>query len=362
MINKKREKRRLLDVLPEVITALNETIKGYPELEKRAQHNLLKNLQSGVTFPNGIIMTPIEQIWIDYSVQRDIKHKHVAKILDRFDPRICMPAAGVRIAGDESDRIYVYDGQHRLVVLALLGIKQVPICVVETAELTFPAKAFEICNDSGIAKASKGDIHRTLLYRWEHGNDLDKDDPKVKNAKKMQSVFDECDIDLEDKRLRKSEALKGDSPHFFSHFLYAEKGIAEGREVLKNILSAMKTVYKDEEEIDQGVYIGLLEMVKRARVDHMLDELPEGWMIDLLKVVKSALGTAEHTHKISQAQWQHTRGTSWDAPVAMCNVLREVFKLKASEELKQKIHPPFVANVNVGILDGNLHPQFRFLA
>jgi len=358
---KKREKRRLLDVLPEVITALNNTVKGYSELAKRAQHKLTADINLGKNFPDGIITTPIEEIWIDYSVQRDIKHKHIAKMLDRFDPRICMPAAGVKIKGEE-DKIYVYDGQHRLVVLALLGIKEVPICIVKTSQPTFPAMAFEICNDSGIAKASKGDIHRTLLYRWNNGDDLDRDDSKVKSAYKMQSVFDECNIDLEEKRVRKSENLKGDSPYFFSHFDYAEKGIAEGRDVLKNILTAIKTVYADEEEIDQGIFIGLLEMVKRARVDHMLDELPTGWMIDLLKVIKSSLGTAQHTHAVAKLQWQHTRGTSWDAPVAMCNILREVFKLKANDSLKQKIHPPFVANVNVGILDGNLHPQFRFLS
>ena len=115
---------------------------------------------------------------------------------------------------------------------------------IETEEKTFPAYAFEVCNDSGIAKASKEDIHRTLLYRWEHGTDHEREDPRVKKAHKIQTVFDECEIDLEGQRIRKSDKLKGEKDHFFSHFQYAHFGFDEAKgQELKKILNAIKTVY-----------------------------------------------------------------------------------------------------------------------
>ena len=148
----KREKRRLLDILPEVKTALATSIKGWDGILKGAKNKLKKDLTAGKNFPQGVQAIDISKIWIDYSVQRDIKHKHVAKIIERFDPRIAMPSAGVKLLnGAEDDRIFVYDGQHRLMVCALLDIKEVQVCVIKTPEKTFPAYAFEVCNDSGIA-------------------------------------------------------------------------------------------------------------------------------------------------------------------------------------------------------------------
>ena len=47
----------------------------------------------------------------------------MAKIIERFDPRICMPAAGVKLLTEDSDKVYIYDGQHRLMVCALLGMQ-----------------------------------------------------------------------------------------------------------------------------------------------------------------------------------------------------------------------------------------------
>ena len=249
-----REKRRLLDILPEVQTALANTVKGWDGILKGAKNKLQKDLDKGKNFPQGVQVIDIGKIWIDYSVQSDIKHKHVAKIIERFDPRICMPAAGVKLVnGTDDDRIFVYDGQHRLMVCAILGIKEIQVCVIETEEKTFPAYAFEVCNDSGIAKASKEDIHRTLLYRWEHGTDEEREDPRVRKAHKIQSVFDETGIDLEGQRIRKSEKLRGSQKHFFSHFQYAHFGYDEiGIVEMKNVLNAIKSVYDNEEEIDQG--------------------------------------------------------------------------------------------------------------
>ena len=80
-----REKRRLLDILPEVQTALSNTVKGWDGILASAKNKLQKDLAKGKNFPQGVQVIDISNIWIDYSVQRDIKHKHVAKIIERFD-------------------------------------------------------------------------------------------------------------------------------------------------------------------------------------------------------------------------------------------------------------------------------------
>ena len=77
-----REKRRLLDILPEVKTALATSIKGWDGILKGAKNKLKKDLTAGKKFPQGVQAIDISKIWIDYSVQRDIKHKHVAKIIE----------------------------------------------------------------------------------------------------------------------------------------------------------------------------------------------------------------------------------------------------------------------------------------
>ena len=75
-------------------------------------------------------------------------------------------------------------------------------------------------------------------------------------------MFDECEIDLEPKRVRKSPGKCGPNKHYFSHFDYAYKGIKmSGEQGLKDALKAIKEVYGDEEggEINQGLFIGLMK-------------------------------------------------------------------------------------------------------
>jgi hypothetical protein len=353
-----REKRRLLDILPEVQTALASTIKGWDGILKGAKNRLKKDIKAGKNFPQGVQAIDISNIWIDYSIQRDIKHKHVAKIIERFDPRICMPAAGVKLLTEDSDTIYIYDGQHRLMVCALLGITEIQVCVIETEEKTFPAYAFEVCNDSGIAKASKEDIHRTLLYRWEHGTEQEREDPRVRKAHKIQSVFDVSGIDLEGQRIRKSDKLKGNNPHFFSHFQYAHFGYDEiGMSEMQKVLNAIKKVYTDEEEIDQGLYIGLVDMIRIAKAEQELEDMPDGWMETVLKVIKRATGNAKNFTQCTREQWQHHNGTAMEGPKGMCNTMREVYKKYHDKE--EYVNVPHHQNCKVGVIDDNICARFQ---
>jgi hypothetical protein len=61
--------------------------------------------------------------------------------------------------------------------------------------------------------------------------------------------------------------LRGDHNYFFSHFKYAQKGIELDPKgsTLNAILAAIKQVFPLQEEIDQGVFIGLYELQRLAR-------------------------------------------------------------------------------------------------
>ena len=66
---------------------------------------------------------------------------------------------------------------------------------------------------------------------------------------------------------RASDNLRGDNDYFFSHFKYAQKGIELDPKgaTLHTILEAVKETFPLQEEIDQGVFIGLYELQRYAR-------------------------------------------------------------------------------------------------
>tara|TARA_R110000803_G_C11970123_1_gene319633 strand:- start:652 stop:1794 length:1143 start_codon:yes stop_codon:yes gene_type:complete len=331
MKNNKRPPSQLITLASEV----RDDIYGYKGGAENFQEAISKYKTSPQydNFPKNVEKVSVDSVWIDHSVQRDIKAKHIKRMMDRFDPRLCMPAAAVTHP-DHPDRYMVYDGQHRIMTCHLLGITEVPVCVVSETNQAFPAYAFEICNDSGIAKASKEDIHRTLLHRWNVGDEHDREDAKVRLAHRVQEVFDSCGIDLEGQMTRKSAKKRGDNQHFFSHFQYAYLGYEELKRApgrLAGILNAIKTVYPDQEEIDQGLYIGLVEAVKRGLKDpvdwaHIVDK--DQWMIDMLKVIRYATGPdAKNFTQESRKQWDHvTNGLPVEGSKTMLQIMYEVFK------------------------------------
>ena len=142
----------------------------------------------------------------------------------------------------------------------------------------------------------------------------------------MQDQFDAAGIDLQDKGSRASDNLRGDNDYFFSHFKYAQKGIEvddKGR-VLLDILESIKGAFPLQEEIDQGVYIGLLELHKLSKAE--TSTLPEGWMRKLLDTVKKSFKSSSLIHAKAKVQWEHVNpGSTWSAPSAMSNFLRELY-------------------------------------
>lgn len=310
----KRLTRKLTDVAQEVEQTLkahfNVTANDLDTWRARAR-------AQGHGFPDSR-MSKIQDLWIDYEVQRDVIHDHVRNIAKNWDPRICSPGSACRTNG----KIYLYDAQHRTVAAAILGYTEIPCAIVETNDPNFPSYAFEMLNDTGVRRLGPGDLHRNALVRFKNGSR----DIKNVRARTLQDQFEKLGIDLEDKSTRKSPGLRGDNDYYFSHFKYAYKAIeADGSgKVLYAILDAIKSVFPLQEEIDQGVFIGLLELSKLER-DNPSAAQPAGWMKTLLESIKPTFKSSAIVHAKAKTQWTHFKGqgVTWTAPTAMSNFMRE---------------------------------------
>lgn len=322
----KRITRQLSEVVADVRTAL--------EAEFRITQEVLDSYRArvdgnGHSFPTGSHMINIDDLWIDYEVQRDVIPKHVIAIMKAYDPRLCGPASACRIEGNanvDSNKVFTYDGQHRTVATALLGYAQVPCNIVITDDPAFPSYAFEQLNETGVKKLTPGDLHRNALTRFKLGSTEEKN----VRARTLQDQFDALNIDLEDKGTRKSANLRGDNDYYFSHFKYAYKGIEldKSGKTLYQILDAIRSTFPLQEEIDQGVYIGLYEL---ARLDSR-QELPEDWMGMVLRGVKKYFNSSATVHSKAKLQFAHVNpGASWSAPSAMANFLRELYIMSGGQ-------------------------------
>lgn len=312
--------RKFLDVVEEVRGILQTDFNVTPEDIQAMRERVDGN---GHDFPEGTHFVELEDLYLDYEVQRNAIPKHILKIMRNFDPRLCGPASACSLESEEY--ITLYDGQQRSVAMALLGYTSVPGTVVHTDDPAFPSYAFEMLNETGIKKLTPGDLHRNALTRYKLGSR----EEKSVRARNMQNQFDLNFIDLEDKGTRKG-SNRGSNDYFFSHFKYAYKGIDVDTtgSVLNDILGAIVKVFPLQEEVDQGVYIGLYEL---ARLDQM-QELPEGWMIDVLQKVKQTFNSSSLVHTKGKVQWAHTRpGATWSAPSAMSNFLRELYIINGGE-------------------------------
>jgi hypothetical protein len=322
--------KRLTRKLSEVIAEVKLTLAAEHGITQEQLDALRARVNAnGHTFPKGSMMLPIDLLWIDYEVQRDVIIKHIVSIIKRYDPRLCSPASACTDIFDVDNQrspIMTFDGQHRTIATALLGFDTIPCIVVETNDIQFPSYAFEECNTS-TKRLGPQDLHRNALTRYKLGSR----EQKNVQARVLQDQFDANGIDLEDKKARNNVNLRGDNDYFMSHFKYAYKGIeidGSGK-TLYNILNAIKSVFPLQEEIDQGVYIGLHEL---ARLDQNHQELSEGWMVDVLKQVKKSFSSSRVVHDKAKRQWEHVNpGATWSAPSAMANFLREVYMMNGGK-------------------------------
>ena len=341
----KRLTRKLTDVAREVENQLkahyNVTQK---ELDawRQAAHVSFKNNP----FPDSK-MVSIDDLWIDYEVQRDVLHKHIINIIKKWDARICSSVSACQLLG--VDRVETYDGQHRTIAAAILGFVEVPCAVVFTTDKNFASYAFEKLNDTGVKRLNPGDLHRNALVRYKNGSR----ERRNLLARTMQDQFDRLGIDLQDKSSRNSDTLRGDNDYFFSHFKYAQKAIEvdNSGKVLFTILTAIRDVFPIQEEIDQGVFIGLYELHRIAGAE--LQNLPSDWMKAVLSTVKDTFKSSHLIHSKAKVQWEYKNpGATWSAPSAMANFLRELY-IRNSGTTNLPYHGE---GAKMGIIDDNVAP------
>lgn len=340
----KRLTRKLTDVVQEV----EQQLKAHFNITARQLETWRSRAQNlGYAFPQSTTVA-IDELYIDYEVQRDVLHKHIINIMKNWDPRVCSPGSACRIKGKKW--IYLYDAQHRTVAAALLGYSVIPCAVVETEDPNFASYAFELLNDTGVKRLTPGDLHRNALVRFKNGSG----DKRNIDARTMQDQFDQLGIDLQDKNSRQSDNLRGDHDYFFSHFKYAQKAIEldDSGRVLRAVLEAIRSVFPLQEEIDQGVFIGLYELQRLAGTTPNV-KLPQDWMRTVLESCKTIFKSSHLIHAKAKIQWEHSHpGAGWNAPLAMSNFLRELHMHTGG-----KVNLPFHgAGSTVGMQDNNIAP------
>jgi hypothetical protein len=107
-----------------------------------------------------------------------------------------------------------------------------------------------------------------------------------------------------------------------------------------------------QEEIDQGVFIGLCELQRLVGTTGNV-KLPSDWMTQVLKLVKKSFSSSHLAHNKAKIQREHVApGAGWNAPLAMSNFLREVYIHNGG-----KLNLPYHGDGSkIGIESGNIAP------
>lgn len=329
----KRISRSLSDVAKEILQKLKDdhgvTDQQLAQLRSRV-------FNSGYRFPLGGIKVPVSILWIDYEVQRDVIIKTILSLLQKWDNRICQPAAcntdpSLVELVDEARHIYkfkklfVYDAQHRCVTLAILGFEEIYVTVVIDSDPKFASYAFRTSN-SVIKKIGRPDFHRNNIRLYTLGVQDDETIP----AYNLQAQFDRLGIDF----VEKPELIpaKERQPHYMSHFDYAYKpmGADKTGKVAGQILEAIIKTWPRQQKIQNGIYIGLYHM--NSVVKGLGKKMPRDWMLQVCQGVAKSFPNSEHVEDAASrhAKWIG-RSKSWDVPEGMFKFMREVYKLNGGQ-------------------------------
>jgi hypothetical protein len=350
-----RVSRPLIDVVNDarrdIKAALNLSDKQFDSMMQQIR---AKMLAQNLNFARGMHFETADNVWLDYEVQRNVIIKHLIDILKKFDIRIIEPAATANFIGKaltkepwRKDKLFAYNGQHRCILLCLLGYTSVPVIINDTDDLAFPSVAFVINNHSGIKKVGKPDLHQNWLYQHKLGLSTN----ETELAFNVQKAFDNANV-----RLLESSKAKSISDYWFSHFDYAYKSASTDKTAAttKQILDAITISWPADQEIDQGVFIGLYYM--NSIIKGLNKKMPKNWMQDVTEKCAISFTSSHDCHDAAKRQWQYYVGSAWSAPQGMYKFMREVYMTNGG-----KIVIPS-ENLDIGVLaktwcEPNLLPQ-----
>ena len=325
----KRISRSLSDVATEVLDTLKHE---YGVTDQQLNRLRARVTSSQHQFPLGGIRVPASIIWIDYEVQRDVIIKTILTLLDRWDNRICQPAAcytqshlvelidAVRHEYRFS-QLFVYDAQHRCVALAILGFKDIAVTVVVEDDPKFASYAFRTSN-SVVKKIGKPDYHRNNIRLYGLGVE----DTETIPAHNLQSQFDRTGIDFVEKPEKIPAAER--QLWYMSHFDYAYKpmGADPSGRVAGQILEAIVTTWPQQAKVQNGIFIGLHHM--NSVLKSLGKKMPKDWMTQVCEGVAKSFADPNQVEAAASrhAKWI-SRSNTWNVPESMFKFMREVYKL-----------------------------------
>ena len=155
----KKQKLMTKDQMIEKMRKINA--KHNDNLESRK--NALKTLMGGIPVGNKVfVLVPVEDLCIDESYQRPVQN-HVRTIAEEWDDMKCDP---LKINYREDGYFYVWDGQHRLVALKMMGIDYV-LCVITVGLTQKQEAALFGCQGNGIKKPDPYNIFKANVCSGE---------------------------------------------------------------------------------------------------------------------------------------------------------------------------------------------------
>ena len=325
----KRISRSLSDVAKEILQKLKDE---HGITDKQLAYLRTRVFNSGYQFPLGGIKVPVTVLWIDYEVQRDVIIKTILSLLEKWDNRICQPAACnthpdlVEIVDAAKNiykfkKLFIYDAQHRCVTLAILGFKEIYVTVVVDADPKFASYAFRTSN-STVKKIGKPDFHRNNIRLYNLGVE----DEETIPAYNLQSQFDRLKIDFVEKP--EFVPVADRQKHYMSHFDYAYKPMGSDKtgKVAGQILEAITTTWPNNQKIQNGIYIGLYHM--NTVVNTLGKKMPKDWMKQVCIGVAQSFKNSEHVEESASrhAKWI-SKSNTWNVAEGMFKFMREVYKL-----------------------------------
>lgn len=328
----KRISRPASDVVKEILQILKDehgiTDKQLKQFRDRVRAN---NHQ----FPYGGIKVRLNILWIDYEVQRDVVIQQILRLLKKWDNRICQPAACnttpdlVTIQDGQLTSLvkaFIYDAQHRVVTLGVLGFEEIYITLVVDNDPRFASYAFRESN-STIKKIGPPDFHRNNLRLY----DLGVHDEETIPAKHLQNQFDALGIDLCEDSVRNGMELHERKAWYMSHFKYAQKPMGSDKtgKTAKDILQAIITAWPKAEKIQNGAYIGLHQM--NEAVKSLGVQLPADWMTQVAMKVAESFKNPAHLEQAAERQVKALSGGQWTVPQGMYKFMREVYQINGGK-------------------------------
>lgn len=128
-----------------------------------SRKNALKILMSGIPVGNKVfVIVPVEDLHIDESYQRPVQ-SHVKTIAQEWDDMKCDP---LKINYRADGYLYVWDGQHRLVALRIMGVDYV-LCVITVGLTQEQEESLFGCQGIGIKKPDPYDIFKANVCSGE---------------------------------------------------------------------------------------------------------------------------------------------------------------------------------------------------